>query len=653
MKLLPLLCVSLLIASFFVPCLSVNAQPKLVPHEDPAGAQNTLDSYSFLMQYAEIFALMSTQDYSNASRLSEELSHITVPAELSYIVNRYNNLTQQLINVLNDLQTSLNDASSLLDQGRLDEAGQVLDHAGFLVAQAQILLGDLQDATLTLSHSFGVLASSAESKVRQAYNKLQSILNQLNDLIDRYHALLQQTTERATQIKSQNLKPVTLSLMLNSTECFVGGYVGASGALSSKGQALPNRVVELLLDGNQVATVTTTADGTYYSVFRIPYNYVDSVSVSAIYTPVGNEKSVYLAALSPTVKVQVLFYKTTLNVSVASVGYPGLSLSIRGNTTSNGGVPLDKRQISVLLDDEVVTQTLTNQSGFFSAEVTINSNATLGAQPLKISAAPSGIYAGSSVQKTLTIEKIRSNVKVNVASFVVLPSHFQISGTVNSASSPLKGATVAVVFANITDTVRTSEDGSFNFTLDLPLNSFLAGYQDLNVKTQPSEPWQATAQTKVSVFILNSVNIGTVLATLLSVGFVAYFKFAKTKRNKTQAKAEAQPVLFSRGSEAGPVVSSGPEFRYEGTKGAVLKAYAEGLGAIKLATGEFLRPNMTLREYMQKTGAKIGKATEPFCELTVLAERCLYSPHEPEESELEKARGLADEIGRILNIAGT
>ena len=207
----------------------------------------------------QIFALMSAQDYANASKLSEYLTHITVPADLSYIVNRYNNLTQQLINTLSDLQSNLNTASSLLNQYRLTEAGQALDQAGILVSQAQILLGQLQDATSTLSQQLGVFATQAQGKVMQAYNQLENMLQQLNDLINRYHTLLQEASQREETIKSENLAPTTLTLTLNTTKCFVGGIVDASGVLSSKGQVMPNRAVQLLLDGSQVMTANTTS----------------------------------------------------------------------------------------------------------------------------------------------------------------------------------------------------------------------------------------------------------------------------------------------------------------------------------------------------------------------------------------------------------
>ncbi len=217
MKRIAIFLLFLMLASVFVPCMSVRAEPSLVPHEDPAAVQSVMDSYSFLAQYADIFALMAAKNYDNASRLSEELSHITVPEDLSYVINRYNDLTQQLIGVLNDLQSTLDTASSLLDQYRLDEAGQALDHAGVLVAKAQILLGDLKDATLTLSQRLGVFAASADSKIRQAYDQLQTMLQRLLDLINQYHTLLQRANQRDEEIKSQNLDPTDIK---SDFECY-------------------------------------------------------------------------------------------------------------------------------------------------------------------------------------------------------------------------------------------------------------------------------------------------------------------------------------------------------------------------------------------------------------------------------------------------
>ena len=59
-------------------------------------------------------------------------------------------------------------------------------------------------------------------------------------------------------------------------------------------------------------------------------------------------------------------------------------------------------------------------------------------------------------------------------------------------------------------------------------------------------------------------------------------------------------------------------------------------------------PNMTLREYLQTTSPKLKEIANPFSELTVLAEKSLYSPNAPNEADSEKAENLANTIGRTL-----
>ena len=223
MRLLAVVLICVIAASFLFPCAVVSAEPKFIPHEDPAAAQSVMDAYSFLAQYADILSFIANGQYANASNLTEQLSHITVPEDLSYVVNRYNNITQELIFVLADLQSTLDSASSLLNQNRLDEASQTLDRAGILVARAQIFLGDLQDATATLSQRLGVFAAPAESKIRQVYTTLQGLLRKLTELIDQYHALLQSTNKQVDDIREKDLEPTQLTLNFNSSNVFVGG----------------------------------------------------------------------------------------------------------------------------------------------------------------------------------------------------------------------------------------------------------------------------------------------------------------------------------------------------------------------------------------------------------------------------------------------
>ncbi|MCW4018904.1 MAG: hypothetical protein NWF00_09550 [Candidatus Bathyarchaeota archaeon] len=639
-----------IVASILLPCTIVRAEPAFIPHEDPAAADSALDAYSFLSQYVEILSLISAQQYENASVLTEQLAHISVPEDLSYIINRYNNLTQELIQVLKELRDTLDSASALLDQYRLDEASQALNRAGVLVAKAQILLEDLQDATSTLSQRIGVFAAPAESKIRQAYNELQNLLQRLNDLINQYHDLLRRINSQAEEIKLGNLKSTTLSLNLNTTSCFVGGFVSASGRLTSNGENLQNRGVKLLLDGEQIGNAATSADGSYQAVIQIPYKYVQSVIIQALYTPAGSDKGVYLAS-SNSVSVTVLFYETSLIMTTPSEGYPGLSLTANGKITSQEGTSLSEREVKLFFDGNTVGTAQTDSTGTVSIQFTVDSQTKTGQHKLTMIVSPKGVYAGTSQQRTISILKIASTITVNAPSFVVLPAEINVDGTVSSASKPLKNAEVTLSLATTTVTVKSLEDGSFNATLTVPLNAVFAGAQELNVTVKPSESWQASTKTQVNIFLISSANVGFASAAFVSVGVVFYMRFVRSKPKKSEKKdtraVEITPQLQPEDASA-DLISSKPEFQFEGAKGKVLEEYNEALRTVETVTQSSLEPQMTLREFLKKVKPKLRGASEAFTALTSIAERALYSPFVPETEDIQKAEALGATIREVL-----
>jgi hypothetical protein len=651
MKLLAGALIFFLTVSFLFPVVIVDAKPAHSPHEDPSSAQSTMDPYSFLSQYAGILSLIANEQYDNASKLTAQLSHITVPPDLSYIINRYNNITQQLIGTLSDLRITLDNATSLLSQNRLSEASQALDTAGVLVSRAQILLGDLQDATTTVSQRLGVFAAPAQSNIRQSYDALQVLLQKLNDLINQYHALLQSSNKQADAIKAKQLDSTQLSIKINPTTIFVGGVATASGVLKGGGQVLQNRVVKILLDGTQIANVNTNSNGQYTEVFNVPYHYVKSMTIQALYAPSSSiDKETYLAGLSPKISINILFNETHLDLTAPKVVYPGLSYIVKGTVTSQDGSPLNQRAVKILIDEKTIRQIETNQFGLFSTENLLSPLTEIGIHSLTVTVDPKGLYAGVSQTANLSVTKVTSELNVNAPSFVFLPSELHISGTVNSISGPLKNAIVKLEFANVTNEVLTTDDGTFNSTMNIPFSTIFAGTQNLKVSVLPAEPWQGSTQKNVAIFALNAVSTAISLAASFSVCGVLYLKFIRSKSKKTKEKM-VQDYLEVPQNPASNEVEIPPkaEFKFEGLKGKVLDVYIQALRNIESYNGTSINQNMTLREFLHLTEHSLGKAVYPFTDLTYLAERTLYSTHKPEEQDLLKAKDYVDEIGRILN----
>jgi hypothetical protein len=246
------------------------------------------------------------------------------------------------------------------------------------------------------------------------------------------------------------------------------------------------------------------------------------------------------------------------------------------------------------------------------------------------------------------VVKIVSSVDVQVPSFVVLPAGVYVEGKVYSASGPLGQATVTLNMSVASAVVNTTEDGQFNATLNMPLNAVFAGAQDLNVDVAPVEPWQASAQVKTSVFIVNSVNLGLASTTFVCFGFIFYFKgrkpkFKEEKKNQIAALTalpESRTTIIEKPLK--------PEFKLEGNRGKVLKAYLKALSVVELASNASLEPQMTLREFLQKTKPKLQDTLSAFTELTTLSEKALYSPHIPDSQDITKAESLAATIVEVL-----
>jgi hypothetical protein len=408
------------------------------------------------------------------------------------------------------------------------------------------------------------------------------------------------------------------------------------------------------LDGVKVASAITSGNGAYSALIRIPYKYVSYITANALYSPQSSDKDLYLGSSSQNAKVQVLFYETLIQVSMPSMAYPGRSLSVYGNVTSQEGLPLTDRQIRLVLDGQVIDRITTGPNGSFIVNSIIADQEKTGIHSLTVVVDASGLYNGASVQSNLTIKKVASALQISTPSTIFLPSGLFVNGTITSTSGPLADATVEVVFANITVNVKSLNDGSFNTSLDVPFSTGFVGNQELKVTVIPSEPWQDVAQKAADVLVLNSVSIGIAVASSLSVIVVMYVKlYSGGKRRKSVVAITAfdEPTITVPIEKPLLVTGEGAtgQMRFDGLRGRVLKAYVNALNSVQLVTNESLMPNMTLREYLQITEPKLGAAGVSFSDLTLLGEKSLYSPTDPQESEAEKSEGLANNIRRILS----
>jgi len=629
--------------------VSVMSEVNLTPHEDPAKAESSLDSFSLLMYYSDILMQISIGQYENASMLADSFRFAYVPEELRYIIQRYNDLMLELTQVLNDTENLLTEASTLLYAYRLEEVSRVLNSTGILLGRAGILIRGLEDATATLSSRLRVFASPAESRVRQAYNRLQSMLQRLRLLTEDYRKLLKTLRGEATQIEIVELTPTEITLNLNASSVLVGGFVTTLGSLLSEGKGLAKRAVTILLDGMPVAESLTSQDGWYSATVRIPYKYVNSSNFQAVYLPRSDDRGVYLASRSPPVAIRILFYKTRVGVAIPKEVYPGLPMTIEGEATIMGGVPASLRSVRIFRDGVLLAENQTDLQGRFEVRVVTNPRVPVGKHRLTVGIEPQKVFAGVTYEGELNVVKATSEMSIQVPSILCLPANMYVEGYVYSSFGPVKGALVRLEISEYTITTETLEEGRFEATIYMPLNLVPSGFEELRVSVEPAEPWNAPVQIKRIALVINPANISLMSAAFLSITAALFTNPRKTRLTEetvltapiVQHKPEIQ-VVGSPRSEPAP--------RPEDARGRVLEAYLRVVEKIVEVTGILMAPYMTLREFLSAVRPNLKDAVDYFADLTLLAERVLYSPYFPEEDQVSKAEGSTERIMKSLKV---
>jgi len=643
---------------------SILAQPAHIPHEDPAAAKGSPEPASLLLFYGNVFDLAAISQYQDAQTLLNELEYANIPDELRYLIDRYNSLSQRLFTTLDNLELLLDEASTLLAHYQISEAKQKLDAAEAAIDDAQLLLKDVEAATNTLGDKLGVFAALADSQIRLAYDRLEEMLHRLRQLINELNQLRQSLAQRYKIQAQVELIPTELSLSISPASVFVGDSITAWGRLTGDRSSLAKRKLTLLLD-NEPLVVTTDLDGSYATNIAIPYKYVSTMSLIAVYTPSSNDIGTYLGCASSPVVVTTSFYPTLLEVSAPETGHPGLPIIISGQVSSTDST-ID-RTIRVLLDDTQLAQEIIK--GQFSLQMTPPPQISTGEHSLTVVATPQGRYSGASRSLTINISRIPIQIDIQVPLLIVIPKPIQISGKVYHNLDPVQDARVSFAFRDSSTTVKTATDGSFTATIrlprvsvpasvsvnpffattttvELPLDLSLIGPQELAITIEPVEPWYASLQTKRWVFTINPANIGLMLVAFISLGLLVFnrVRIRPVRWREEMVIAEAKP------QEPSTVVPpSRPKYEFTGIKGRILSAYLNGLETVEKVTTIPMAPHITLREFLNATISRLPAATKPFTELTTIAEIALYSAHRLDEDTAAGAEQLAAIIKEELH----
>ncbi len=645
----------ILLLAILSPCFSILAQPAHTPHQNPMAAQDSPDLVSLLAFYGNVFNLAAVSQYQDAQSMLNELEYANIPDELRYIIDRFNTLSRQLFTTLDNLELLLDEASASLSHYQISDAKQKLDAAKTTLNSAQLLLEDIEAATDSLVTRLANFIIEVRKQTGQPYDqmlrslkqlseasqRLEEIQQRLRQLIDELDQLRQSLMQKYETQTQAELIPTELSLRVIPASVFVGDSIIASGRLTADTSALAKRKLSLLCD-NEPLVITTEPDGSYATNITIPYKYVSTMTLNAVYTPSDDDIGTYLASKSPTAVINTSFYSTLLEVTAPETAHPGLPATISGQVSSTDGTV--DRTIKVLLDNTQLAEEIIQ--GEFSLQIAPPPQISTGEHSLTLTTIPRERYSGTSKSLTINISKLPIQADIKAPQLVVTPKVIQISGKVYHSLGPVEDARVNLTFGRSSTTVETSTDGSFDATIEAPLDLSLIGPQELSVIIEPVQPWYTSLQIKRGVFSINSANIGLMLAAFVSLGILLYTRVRTRAPSPREETGIPEAAVQELPTVAPP---SRPRYEFTGIKGRILSAYLNGLAVVETATGISMASHTTLREFLKATTPRLPGAIEAFTELTLAAEIALYSVHKLKPSSAARAEQLAAAIEEELH----
>ncbi|MBI4294885.1 MAG: hypothetical protein HY669_01810 [Chloroflexi bacterium] len=438
----------------------------------------------------------------------------------------------------------------------------------------------------------------------------------------------------------QALRSTEITQAVEPTVGFVGDWLSFRGSLSSGGTVLSRREVVLLLDGVPYLSSHTGPDGSFAGQLQIPYNYIPTLTLQALYYPQSEDVGVYLASKSSPIDIQVLFYTATLELASRGKSYPGLDSTLYGRFDYGDQPVPAARDIQVYLDGKLVSQGSVGDS--FEQRIPLGPDTALGQHQLLVMAPAQQRYAPVAATATLNVVRAMPIVDVRPPRFAIMPLALNLGGHIYSEVGPLEGAVLEVGFGGRQAQAITSGAGVFTARLKTGFSFSLIGSQELSFRVTPREPWNSPASLSFSLVAINPILIGLIA---LALGFIVVAAARRLKATLLRPASRAVvpgalPVEPAAATDTGADALLLPRGEAKGIRHLVFELYSGLLRLIQGFTGVTLKPQLSLREFVAQCAPFLGPAHKYMEQFTGLIERYLYSRHQPQPADLERSREL-------------
>jgi hypothetical protein len=620
----------------------------LTPHEDPETAKPVFSGIALFRYYSGSLDFVLAKDPATVDTRMTKMPFANVPESLQEATDDFASSTMNVAYLIADISENQTRLKTLVEQSRLDEAGQLANEISKSLMDTEGELRQMEGATRTAGSVFQVSLAPADSDLRQAYDEVLDRIEQIRQTLR-----LQETTsiEIGKILAGESLEHTKLSLKIEPSASFVGDQISFEGILTAQGVPLGGREIDVLLQGSQYASAITDASGHYQGQLNVPYWYVPQVKAQALYYPREKDIGIYLSSLSPEIELKVLFYEAKLDLTVPDKAYPRLETEVSGRFDYGQSPVPAQRRVQIYLDNSLAKEL--SSGGEFTERLAIDPQGDLGEHSITVSAQAVGRYSPVVATASLNVVRATPVLDLSMPRVGIIPGAIDFKGRLYSEVGPLSGAKLKVTLAKSEVELSTSPDGAFETKINAGMGFQLFGSQSLEVVVFPQEPWNANLVTTRSLVVVNIVNSSLMVVVLIFLGVYLPGRLRKrfglkAPRKPTPVPERVKPEPTAMYSVTAAVPAEDIVEPSGGPRERILYWYRLVVRLIQRVIRVVPKPHETLREFAREASQTLGPMGEYLIQLTRIVERLLYSRYEPAKEDLEKGQELSRGIeGRL------
>jgi len=607
---------------------------------------------TFLLLYlAELGVPLQRRDYQNATGLIAEL--LKRQPNVEHMLKTYLVLLHEIVENLNSLERTLQEAPMLVGNGKLDEARVRIDKAK-----------TVSDET----HGKLTAVSASIDRIQSAYGvdlKDQVVLLQiLTSRLAEYEAQVQ-TLEKATS-KTDVRKPTYLTIEPSDSTVWVESIVRLTGLLTCDEAPLAKRAVQFMALGvsGPLQEAFTDHEGRFATDFLVSPTFGKELALNARYTPLGDDAEIYRPSQSDAVSLQILYYPARLTIKLSrEKGHVEETVYVSGSLASLSGIPLENRTVKLAVGSNILNETRTDERGGYRLSFAFHSPASNGTYPVRTVFTPvRDKYAEvSSEERQVDLYYLPTRIRVTrYSSWSFSGGQISIEGIVDLGSEGLVKKQLVSVFLGGSEVARAEAErvglfGVYKATFSVPL--LASGTRDLTVSLIPPEPWYEPSTTSVRVTIYNSMTLVLSMVAVEACALIVLrtplpvlLRRRGKPRRATAASIEAETVRLL--PQQAPTLDLAWIRGRKHNRDRVRATYARAKSFIEYVVGYASKPSGTHWEFLQRVKPMIESSEPNLRVLTLLFEVAEYSnypcPIEDSEQAISEAEAIFHELGNKL-----